>query len=188
MNEETIMKSLCFILVLFCVLLVGAWFETESVSAEKVEPKRIYYSSLSKDARRQVECLAQNIYYEARAESEEGQLAVALVTLNRVSSHLYPEDICHVVREKIGKTCQFTWWCDTDLKNKAVKYSYNIREKEVYNEMRKIALFAYVNYDVIDDITEGALFYHANYVNPKWRKTRTAKIGKHIFYKLKEDI
>jgi spore germination cell wall hydrolase CwlJ-like protein len=182
------MKTFCFILVLFCILLIGAIFETKSISAEKIEPKKIYYSALIEDARRQVECLAQNIYYEARAESEEGQLAVALVTLNRVSSHLYPEDICHVVREKLGKTCQFTWWCDTKLKNKAVKYQYNTQEKEVYDNMRKIALFAYVNYEVIDDITNGALFYHPNYVNPKWCKTRTAKIGKHIFYKLKEDI
>jgi len=177
-------KNLCFLFIVFLVIIfIGGWFETTSKASEIEKPKKIYYSSLSQEARRQVECLAQNIFYEARAEPQEGQLAVALVTLNRVQSPLYPHDICNVVRERNTSVCQFTWWCDKDLKTKAVKYRYNEQEKNVYNKMRKVALYAYINYEVLEDITGGALYYHANYVNPKWKKTKTAKIGKHIFYK-----
>ena len=37
------------------------------------------------------------------------------------------------------------------------------------------------------DITDGALFYHADYVRPAWAKTkkRTIEIEDHIFYRLK---
>jgi len=33
---------------------------------------------------------------------------------------------------------------------------------------------------------QGALFYHADYVNPQWKKVRVAKIGRHIFYRHKD--
>jgi spore germination cell wall hydrolase CwlJ-like protein len=28
-----------------------------------------------------------------------------------------------------------------------------------------------------------AMYYHADYVNPNWRREKIAKIGRHIFYR-----
>ena len=44
-------------------------------------------------------CLATNIYFEARGEDRIGQYAVAEVTLNRVASPDYPDDVYGVVKQ-----------------------------------------------------------------------------------------
>ena len=178
------MKVVALIAVVVTVLFSVVLFETESdAKVTEQEDQIIRYSSLTESDRRQVECLAQNIYYEARGEDEDGHVAVALVTMNRSLSKLYPNNVCNVVREKLGKTCQFTWWCDSKLRSKATLYNYTRQEKKVYEEIRDLALHVYVNRDQIEDFTGGAIFYHANYVNPRWKYKKTAQIGKHIFYK-----
>lgn len=154
---------------------------------------RITKESLTKDAQKEVECLADNIFFEAAYEPIEGQAAVAIVTFNRVKSNQFPNTICDVVKQKtrvsnIGDrriVCQFSWYCQT----KEYFLSYNKenltgRQKEVYNNIYDLAFHLYVNSHKITDNTGGALFYHADYVNPKWRNLdRTTKIGRHIFYK-----
>ena len=57
-------------------------------------------------------CLSANIYFEARSEKVDGQIAVAEVTLNRVRSDDYPDDVCSVVLQENSEGCQFSWWCD----------------------------------------------------------------------------
>jgi spore germination cell wall hydrolase CwlJ-like protein len=133
----------------------------------------IKYSQLTKESQQQIDCLAQNIYHEAGFEPEDGKLAVALVTMNRVQDPRYPKDICGVVKQKIKSTCQFTWFCET----------VKIKSEVAYNKALDVALNVYANYDKIQDITQGALFYHADYVNPRWKLKRTTVIGRHIFYK-----
>ena len=134
----------------------------------------IRYSELTKDAKHQVDCLAENIYHEAGHEPKDGKLAVALVTLNRTQDPRYPDSICSVVKQKTKSTCQFSWFCESVTLNK---------NSIVYQKAMDVALFAYANYENIDDITKGALFYHADYVNPRWKLERTTVIGRHIFYK-----
>jgi len=134
----------------------------------------IRYSELTKDAKHQVDCLAENIYHEAGHEPKDGKLAVALVTINRTQDPRFPDSICNVVKQKTKSTCQFTWFCETVTLNK---------NSIVYQKAMDVALFAYANYENIDDITKGALFYHADYVNPRWKLERTTVIGRHIFYK-----
>jgi spore germination cell wall hydrolase CwlJ-like protein len=146
---------------------------TSSFSNDKIID--VAYTQLSKDAKRQVDCLADNIYFEAGHEPEKGRVAVALVTMNRVQDPRYPKDICSVVKQKVNYTCQFTWFCE---EGKRVSNSH------AYREARRVALFVYANYDKIKDVTYGALFYHADYVNPRWRGLeKTTVIGRHIFYK-----
>lgn len=148
------------------------------------EPKMVEvpYSALSASTKKQVECLAQNIFFEAGQESTKGQLAVAMVTLKRAETSAYPDSVCGVVKQKINNTCQFSWWCDKNLQQKAVNYNYSSREKQLYNQVRKVAMIAYLNYERIEDPTNGALFYHATYVDPKWKLKKTVTIGNHIFY------
>ena len=78
------------------------------------------YSTMMADREKQHECLAKNIYFEARNEPFVGQFAVALVTLNRVHDSAFPNTICEVVYEGIHTAsgfpkkhrCQFSWYCD----------------------------------------------------------------------------
>ena len=46
-----------------------------------------------------------------------------------------------------------------------------------------MAVYVYANYENLKDITKGALYYHADYVNPRWKLEKTTVIGRHIFYK-----
>jgi hypothetical protein len=143
----------------------------------------VTYNDLSPQAKEEVKCLADNIFFEAAFEPVQGRVAVAMVTMNRVSSHYYPDDICGVVKQKIRNTCQFSWWCQDRERTKAIKSTLTPDNNSAYNEAMQIALDVYLNQEMIKDPSYGALFYHADYVNPKWRNlTVTTKIGRHIFY------
>lgn len=129
---------------------------------------------------KELECLAKNIYYEAGNESFEGKVAVALVTLNRVNSPDFPKDICSVVYEKniiYNKViCQFSWYCDSRAKVRPI-------HTESYNESVRVAKKVLLEGFKLEIISEDVLFYHANYISPKWKRKRVTQIGKHIFYK-----
>jgi spore germination cell wall hydrolase CwlJ-like protein len=137
----------------------------------------VQYSQLTPDAKKQVDCLTENIYFEARGEPEEGKTAVALVTLNRTQHERFPDDICSVVKQKVKTTCQFSWYCQ------GKKY---ISDRAAYEDARRVALVVYANYENLKDSTQGALYYHADYVNPRWNLQKTVVIGRHIFYKEKD--
>jgi len=139
----------------------------------------VKYSQLTPAAKKQVDCLAENIYFEAGHESNDGKKAVAFVTLNRTQDPRYPKDICSVVKQKVNSTCQFSWYCEGQ---KAIRNMF------AYNEAKEVAVFVYANYDNLRDITKGALYYHADYVNPRWKLEKTVVIGRHIFYKERDGI
>jgi spore germination cell wall hydrolase CwlJ-like protein len=132
------------------------------------------YQLLSSYTEQQMNCLAQNIYYEAATESFEGKLAVAQVTLNRVNSGKFEKTICKTVYQKINKTCQFSWVCEN--RNKVMRY--DSQEFVACKEAAYRILVAGVRIKKLNN----ALYYHAVYVNPKWNKKPITKIGKHIFY------
>lgn len=138
------------------------------------------YEYLTTSEKKEVDCLTDNIYYEAGYEPHEGKVAVGLVTLNRVKSKQFHSSVCGVVKQKTGKTCQFSWLCDGSANRKP--------RDDIYNEVRKIALYVYFNHGVIEDLSNGALYYHADYVNPRWKLDKTAVIGRHIFYKPKGEL
>jgi len=121
---------------------------------------------------KQHECLALNIYHESRGERWEGQIAVAHVTINRVQSNEWPDNICDVVYQ----SKQFSW-------THVVK-DHKPRESKPWAEAQVIARDVMIGNT--EDPTKGAEFYHANYVNPYWAKeyTLTKVIGNHLFYSL----
>lgn len=128
---------------------------------------------------RQLECLTNNIYYEAAKESFEGKVAVAQVTINRSTSSNFPNDICKVVYQKnvfLEKVvCQFSWYCEPiTIKRPLHKEAYD----ECYSVAKKVLLEGFRL-----DILQEAMYYHATYVNPKWNKQKITTIGNHIFYK-----
>ncbi len=153
-------------------------------SCAKEEPAPAPIEAEIKLDHKQVFCLAKNIYFEARNEPVRGQVAVAQVTLNRVESGLYPNTICKVIydaKKVNGKPilngCQFSWYCDGEPD--IIKY-----HSEAWYRSIKIAEL--VMRGQHPDVTGGALFYHADYVNPAWAKNKrlVRVIGRHLFYRI----
>lgn len=173
-------KTFAAILAL-CYLCSFTTAHTEQIH-QKIQPPK----KLTKVEKQQVECLAQNVYYEAGYEPTKGQIAVAMVTLNRVYSGLYPRSICATMTQKTEEVCQFSWYCDEYKRVKAHSYRYTKHEREVFERARSIALYTYLNYRTIQDVTYGALFFHTKDVSPVWHNVKvTTTIGNHIFYKRK---
>jgi len=128
---------------------------------------------------KELKCLADNIYYEAGNQTLIGKMAVAHVTLNRLSSDRFNHiSICETVYKKTNNTCQFSWTCD-----KNIRKVISIAETKAYEDSLNVALFVLNHYNKITDPTNGALFYHAYYVRPEWKKQKIATIEDHIFYK-----
>ena len=129
---------------------------------------------------RNLTCLALNVYFEARGESEAGQLAVAEVTMNRLASNLYPDTVCGVVYQK-------KW--DTLRKRYVGAFSWTELETlprpagEEWRRARRVAEAVYYQREA--PALEGVLFYHATYSKPSWarEKKRVARIGRHVFYR-----
>lgn len=127
------------------------------------------------------ECLAKNIYYEARHESLLGQVAVGLVTVHRVNSRRFPSNICAVVQQGGENTlhrCQFSWYCDG--------LSDNPKEQVAYQLAQQVAEMVLDPATVIPDFTRGADHYHADYIQtPCWatRMQKVAHVDTHIFYR-----
>lgn len=129
------------------------------------------------DVKKELKCLALNIYFEARSEPTDGKLAVGHVVLNRVASKRYPDKICKVVKQggpRPRNRCQFSWWCDGR--------SDRPRELQAWKESQVLARVVFWGYS--DDPTGGALWYHADYTRPAWgrRLERGPTIGRHQFY------
>ena len=126
---------------------------------------------------KQMSCLAEALYFEARGESIQGQLAVGEVVLNRVEDPRFPNSICKVINQGTGRrfACQFTYTCDGKLET--------IHERKAYEVSLKIAKILMTTHE--RNLTKGSTHYHSNYVNPKWSRKfkRVAKYGRHIFYR-----
>ena len=115
------------------------------------------------------ECLAGAVYFEARGEPLEGQLAVAEVILNRVRSGKYPPTICGVVTQK----SQFSFVRRGRIPPIAKKS----------RAWRKAVAVAHLaKAELADGGVGEAMFFHARYVSPRWRLNRVASIGNHVFY------
>ena len=168
--------------------LVAVAFLVQNVTQSKMEKLREGQMLSSPDIvsiktrERQLECLAMNIYREAGHENFEGKVAVAQVTMNRASHPSFPKDVCAVVFQKsvvIDRViCQFSWYCDTAHKARPVNQS-------AYNESMAVAKKVLLEGFRLDVMKE-ALYYHANYVNPRWPLEKIGSIGNHIFYKGKK--
>lgn len=125
---------------------------------------------------KEVTCLAKNIYYEAPAESYEGKLAVATVTMNRVRSRSFPKTICGVVYQRNKSGCQFSWTCGARAK-------FN---KSLYNRAYAVAKQVLTS-NVRHDKLKNALYFHNTAVAPNWTfAKRVIQIDNHIFYEPKK--
>lgn len=168
------MKRLVLSALLGLCSLVFAQNTFDNVEAHNIDP-----ADFNKVSKRQVECLAKNMYFEAKNESITGIQAVGFVTLNRVADPRFPKTICEVVYQKVDTTCQFSWVC-IHGKNPAITDTR--KYKQIYNIANTLANASSFKHLKKSDPTKGSLYFHATYVNPGWNLKRKAVIGGHIFY------
>jgi len=157
--------------------------------AEYVEPagpgdytERWRYASLKKE----INCLARNLYHEGRNQDVAGQIAINMVVFNRVKSKHYPNSVCKVVwqqnidKRSGEKTAQFSWTLDGK--------SDKIKNKESYADILRLsaAMLAEGSMRNFVDLSYGATHYHADHVDPYWAKDDNivAQLDSHIFYRL----
>lgn len=125
-------------------------------------------------------CLTDVMYYEARGESLNGQVAVAYVILNRVNDSKFPKTICEVVYQKDKNICQFSWVCNQ-------KPIPDPKQWEVWLRIWNLAHMVLTsNYQ---DPTKGSLFFRRKEVRfnsqLESKLQLQAQIGNHIFLGMK---
>jgi len=160
-----------------------------------------------------VMCLAENIYFEARAESVSGKAAVANVTKNRVLDSRWPSTYCEVVQQgpkrESWKTkqdpnlapehrvyyprkhrCQFSWYCDGEADVIWANYNNGTvieMNAKAWRDSVQVAIWTMgVGLVTIEDNTKGAVYYYAhNLVYPSWADTKQyiGVLGNHTFMK-----
>lgn len=183
MRRSTLI-AIAFFKALFLLAIVYAIYSGMSwaIGRSITQYNAIYSTPAAislKERERQLQCLAQNIYWEAGNEPFEGKVAVAQVTINRSNNSKFPNDVCKVVYQKnvflSRVVCQFSWYCENNFKLKPVY-------KPSYDESEAVAKKVLLEGFRLDGLKE-AMYYHADYVNPKWNKEKIAVVGRHIFYK-----
>jgi spore germination cell wall hydrolase CwlJ-like protein len=164
-------------LAFFCSFISAQEFEEiEPTATAASAPEVIQPTPVVKYSKADLQCLADNIYAEARGEGEKGMLAVAYVTINRALHSLWPDTVCGVVRQKWKSICQFSWVCNPSV---AIN-----RTSELYQQSVEIAKNVLYGYHPEKDPTKGATMFHNIQVRPSWseRFKKTVQIRNHLFY------
>jgi spore germination cell wall hydrolase CwlJ-like protein len=200
MKKEIFMRFLIVIFTIFFVWVTpsnattGATLTTQ---AKHILWNELYIEKVPNSMHSQIQCLAENIYFEARAESYSGKAAVANVTKNRVEDERWPDTFCKVVTEgpvrESWKTkqhknlaekdriyyprkhrCQFSWYCDGNKDviwaNKELTGQTIEGNARAWRESVQIAIIIVGagSYEISDN-TKGAVYYYAhNLVYPSW--------------------
>lgn len=155
------------------LIVAGGWLVALAIGFFLAPPARA-----AVEMPEEVKCLALTIYFESRGEPDAGKVAVGHVVMNRVNDPRFPGQVCKVVRqggEWPRNRCQFSWWCDGR--------SDKPKDRRAWGLSQELANAIYAG--VSEDPTEGALWYHADYVKPYWKNVFAPgpKIGRHIFYR-----
>jgi len=126
-------------------------------------------------------CLVEAVYFEARSESLTGQVAVATTILNRANSNNPPKTICEVVHNKVKirglinrYRCSYSYWCD--VKRKTMTDLTALRQATLAATLSLQGL--------VVKGTDNVLYYHAQYRKPYWayEQRYVTRIGNHLFY------
>jgi spore germination cell wall hydrolase CwlJ-like protein len=129
------------------------------------------------EASRDLDCLTQAAYYEARGEGRDGMRAVAQVVLNRVRHPAFPKTVCGVVFQGAGRQtgCQFSFTCDGSMRARV--------NRGAWDQARAIASAA-LSGSVFGSVGN-ATHFHTTGVSPQWRNAlvRVTQVGDHLFYR-----
>lgn len=127
---------------------------------------------------REHHCLADALYFEARGEGRQGEMAVAEVIFHRLRKGTFGHSICNVVYAGAGHPgCQFSFTCNGALRRP--------RAQAAWEKAQYLAAMILVGQARMTDITGGAISFHATSVSPDWAGAmeRTTQIGNHVFYR-----
>jgi len=155
--------------VAMVLMMAGSFF----VSTVSFEMPSFLTKQEFANQQRQIKCLADNVYYESANQSIEGKMGVAYVTINRSQLRSWPEDLCAVVYQKTQNLCQFSWVCENP----------KAPNQALWEQSLAVARHVWYKYTPSEDPTQGATYFHATYVRPGWKHTKTVQLGDHIFYK-----
>lgn len=129
------------------------------------------------DASRDLECLTQAVYYEARGEGRDGMRAVAQVVLNRARHPAFPKTVCSVVFQGAGRRtgCQFSFTCDGSMRAPINRAAWN-RARDVASQALSGTVYSRVG---------NATHFHTTGVSPRWRSSliQVGQVGDHVFYR-----
>ncbi len=129
------------------------------------------------DSARDLDCLAQAVYYEARGEGVAGMRAVAQVVLNRARHPAFPKSVCGVVYQGAARRvgCQFSFVCDGSMRRG--------KEPGAWRRAREIASNAMGGFVMAE--VGNATHFHTTGVSPSWRNRllRVVQVGTHVFYR-----
>ncbi len=128
------------------------------------------------DNARDLDCLTEAVYFEARGEPARGQAAVAQVVMNRLASPNFPKTVCGVVFQGASHAgCQFSFACDGSMRRGL--------EMDAWDRARQVA--ERVLAGVAGGGIGSATHFHTIDVQPYWGPTmlRVAQVGLHVFYR-----
>jgi spore germination cell wall hydrolase CwlJ-like protein len=120
-------------------------------------------------ADRELHCLAVGVYYEAKGEPLAGQLAVAEVILGRSTSGRFPRSVCSVLTQR----GQFSFVRGGKLPSPPANAAWR----------KAVAVAQVAQKNLWDSPVDGALYFHARYVAPRWKRARVGSVGNHVFYR-----
>lgn len=144
----------------------------------KAEMETVAYETLSdavaaqdmpEDADRELHCLAVGVYYESKGEPLSGQLAVAEVILNRAASGRFARSVCGVLTQR----GQFSF----------VRGGVLPTPPNNAHWRKAMAVAQVARKDLWDSPVDDALYFHARYVSPGWKRSRLGTVGNHVFYR-----
>jgi hypothetical protein len=144
----------------------------------RLDPDTLRMAAKPAGRGKELDCLAEAVYFEARGESPRGQAAVATVIMNRVKKPGFPKTVCGVVYQGAAhrNACQFSFACDGQAEA--------VVEQSAWERARRVAARA-LSGAVLRDIGS-ATHFHTVDVTPGWGASmlRTAQVGLHVFYRL----
>jgi len=135
-------------------------------------------ANLTSAERKDIECMAWNLYFEVRGGSHKEQIAIAYVPINRIGKPDFGNDICtNVFQYGIHNgqwKHQFSW--------AGIRLGANWhREDDAWEKMQQLAIDVY--HRRVNDSGKGATYFHSVRLQVSWApKSNKLIIGQHLFW------
>lgn len=126
---------------------------------------------------KEYECFLRAVYVESYSEGIKGQQAVAQVLVNRSLSREFPESMCDIVSQRVGRVYQFPWMREKNKRELSL-------DKEIIDEMTIYLASIYAGGYTVPKLEKASYFKRCDVKGDSWWSSlrMVAKIGDHCFY------